>query len=180
MEPSIFKNVGEDAFIHETSIIKTPQNITLGHHVAIDVGVYISTSATIGDYVHIAPYTCVIGGKDSTLIMEDFSGLSAGCKVLCGSDDFTQGMMNPQVPIKYRSPKLTKITLKRFSCAGVNSTIMPGITFGEGAILGANSVATKDLEPWTIYAGSPAKPVKIRDKENILKYAKELGYETTN
>jgi galactoside O-acetyltransferase len=43
--------------------------------------------------------------------------------------------------------------------------------------LGANSLATKDLEPWTIYVGSPAKPVKMRDKDIVLKYAKELGYE---
>jgi dTDP-4-amino-4,6-dideoxy-D-glucose acyltransferase len=62
------------------------------------MGVYLSTSATIGDYVHIAPYSCIIGGIDSNLIMEDFSGISAGCKILCGSDDFTNGMMNPQVP----------------------------------------------------------------------------------
>ena len=54
---------------------------------------------------------------------------------------------------------------------------MPGVTLGEGAILGANSLAVKDLEPWTIYVGSPAKPVKKRDKEIILKHAKELGYE---
>jgi dTDP-4-amino-4,6-dideoxy-D-glucose acyltransferase len=54
---------------------------------------------------------------------------------------------------------------------------MPGVKLGEGAILGANSLATKDLEPWTIYVGSPAKPVKIRKKDIILEYAKKLGYE---
>ena len=53
---------------------------------------------------------------------------------------------------------------------------MPGVTLGEGAILGANSLATKDLEPWTIYVGSPARPVKARKKEVILQYAKQLGY----
>ena len=40
-----------------------------------------------------------------------------------------------------------------------------------------NIVLTKDTEPWTIYVGSPAKPVGKRDKEIILKNAKELGYE---
>ena len=54
---------------------------------------------------------------------------------------------------------------------------MPGVTFGEGAILGANSLAVKDLEPWTIYVGSPAKPVKERNKDIILSHVKELGYE---
>jgi galactoside O-acetyltransferase len=53
---------------------------------------------------------------------------------------------------------------------------MPGITLAEGSVVGSNSVLTKDTEPWTIYVGSPAKPVGKRDKEIILKNAKELGY----
>jgi galactoside O-acetyltransferase len=54
------------------------------------MGVYISTEATIGNYVHIAPYTVIIGGIMSKLVMEDFSGIAAGCKIICGSDDFTK------------------------------------------------------------------------------------------
>lgn len=177
MEELVFKKVGIDLHRDTTSRINHPGEIEVGNHVAIDIGVYISTAASIGDYVHIAPYTCVIGGKDSKLVMKDFSGISAGCKILCGSDDFTQGLMNPQVPLKYRSPKTTTITFERFTCVGVNSVVMPGITLREGSVVGSNSVLTKDTEPWTIYVGSPAKPIKIRDKKIILQYAKELGYE---
>lgn len=176
MEELIFKSVGEDLFVDPTSRIKHPEVIELGNHVAIDMGVYISTSMVIGDYVHIAPYTCVIGGKDSKLVMGNFAGISAGCKILCGSDDFTKGLMNPQVPIKYRSPKVTTITFEDYSCVGVNCVVMPGVTLAEGSVVGSNSVITKDTEPWTIYVGSPAKPVGIRDKETILKNSKELGY----
>jgi putative colanic acid biosynthesis acetyltransferase WcaF len=43
------------------------------------------------------------------------------------------------------------------------STIGPGVTVGEGAVLGLGSVATRDLEPWTIYSGAPAKPVRKRE-----------------
>jgi dTDP-4-amino-4,6-dideoxy-D-glucose acyltransferase len=53
---------------------------------------------------------------------------------------------------------------------------MPGVTLAEGSVVGSNSVLTKDTEPWTIYVGNPAKPIKIRDNETILQYAKELGY----
>lgn len=137
----------------------------------------MTTSANIGDYVHISPYSVIIGGKDSTLIMKEFSGMSARTTVLAGSDDFTNGMMNPQVPIKYRAPKLTTVTFERFSCTGVHCVVMPGVTLGEGSVIGANSVVTKDTEPWTIYIGTPARPVYFRDKTLIIKYAKELGYE---
>lgn len=177
MEELIFKKQGIDVYVDNTSRINHPRLIELGNHVAIDIGVYISTAAEIGDYVHIAPYTCIIGGKDSKLVMGDFSGISAGSKVLCGSDDFTQGLMNPQVPLKYRSPKITTTTFERFTCIGVNSVVMPGVTLKEGSVVGSNSVLTKDTEPWTIYVGSPAKPVKIRDNKLIIQYAKELGYE---
>jgi galactoside O-acetyltransferase len=51
---------------------------------------------------------------------------------------------------------------------------MPGVTLAEGSILGANSLLTKDTEPWTIYVGSPAKPVKLREKEIIINYSKKI------
>jgi putative colanic acid biosynthesis acetyltransferase WcaF len=38
----------------------------------------------------------------------------------------------------------------------------PGVVIGKGAVLGAKGVATRDLEPWTIYAGNPARPLKPR------------------
>ncbi|KKL62749.1 hypothetical protein LCGC14_2182090 [marine sediment metagenome] len=41
-----------------TSVIKH-----IGSHVSIDMGVYISTKLKIGDYVHIAPHVCIIGGE---------------------------------------------------------------------------------------------------------------------
>ena len=118
----------------------------------------------------------MIGGPESFLHMEPFSGISAGSKILCGSDDFTQGLMNPQVPIQYRAPKMTTIVFERFSCVGVNSVVMPGVRLAEGSVVGSGSVLTKDTEPWTIYVGSPAKPVKIRDKKLIIDNSKKLLY----
>jgi dTDP-4-amino-4,6-dideoxy-D-glucose acyltransferase len=168
---------GEDLFIDKTAIIKHPQALEVGNHVAIDVGVYLSTESIIGDYVHIAPYVCVIGGVKSKLVMGKFSGISAGSKIICGSDDFTKGMMNPQVPLKYKETKFTTVTIEDFACVGVNCVVMPGVTLGEGSVIGANSVVTKDTQPWTIYIGTPARAIKKRNHVDILNYAKELGYE---
>ena len=46
------------------------------------------------------------------------------------------------------------------------STVAPGIRVGEGAVLAIGSVATHDLDAWTIYAGNPAQPVKRREIKN--------------
>lgn len=48
---------------------------------------------------------------------------------------------------------------------GMRSVIMPGITIGKGAVVGANSVVTKDVPPYTIVAGQPAKIIKYIDKK---------------
>jgi acetyltransferase-like isoleucine patch superfamily enzyme len=43
-------------------------------------------------------------------------------------------------------------------------------------VIGAGAVVTKGTEPWTIYVGNPAKPIKERPKNKILEYAKNLDY----
>jgi acetyltransferase-like isoleucine patch superfamily enzyme len=117
----------------------------------------------------------MIGGKDSKVILEDFSFVASGTKIVAGSEDYTgKGLVGPTIPVDFRSLNITEVKFEKFAGCGVNCSIMPGVTFGEGAILGANSLATKDLEPWTIYVGSPAKPVRIRKKENIINYSKKV------
>jgi dTDP-4-amino-4,6-dideoxy-D-glucose acyltransferase len=173
-----FKSLGEDVFISEQALIKRPENVSIGNHVAIDNGVTISTMLEIGDYVHIAPNVTFIGGVNSKVLLKDFSFIAAGTCVVAGSEDYTgEGLVGPTIPSQFRSINFSSIQFEPFSGCGVNCSIMPGVTFGEGAILGANSLAVKDLEPWTIYVGSPARPIKKRNKETIINNAKKLGYE---
>lgn len=172
------KKKGEDVFINENCIIKRPHLCQIGSHNAIDNGVTISTELIMGDYIHIAPFVVVIGGEKSKLILEDFSFVASGTKIVCGSEDYTgEGLVGPTIPEKYRVINYSTIKFEKFAGCGVNCTIMPGVTLAEGSILGANSLLTKNTEPWTIYVGSPAKPIKKRKKDIIIKNAKELGYE---
>jgi len=169
---------GRDFYIHKDVYIKNFTTAKFGNHVAIDKGFYCTTQINVGDYVHIAPYTIIVGGSNASLIMEDFSGIAAGSKIVCASDSFSGGcLMNPQVPEKFRKVINSPVVFGRFSCVGVNSVVLPGVELAEGSVLGANSTLTKTTEPWTIYVGSPARAVKKRDKGKILEYAKELGYE---
>ncbi|MGF1908599.1 CatB-related O-acetyltransferase [Vibrio kasasachensis] len=54
------------------------------------------------------------------------------------------------------------------SWLGMRAMIMPGVTIGEGAIVAANSVVTKDVEPYSVVAGSPAKLVKYRFEPSVI------------
>ncbi|ERM57870.1 CatB-related O-acetyltransferase [Vibrio cyclitrophicus] len=51
---------------------------------------------------------------------------------------------------------------------GMRAMIMPGVTIGEGAVVAANSVVTKDVAPYCIVGGSPAKVVKYRFDESVI------------
>ena len=171
--------VGEDVFISKSAEITRPNLCSIGNHVAIDSFFYCTTKLQVGDYVHISPHVAVIGGQHTGLFVGDFCFISVGARMVCGSELFQgEGLIGPLIPDAYKDQqKLEPIYLQRFSGACANSVVMPGVTLAEGSILGANSFLKESTEPWTIYAGSPARPIKSRKKETMYVYARKLGYE---
>lgn len=173
-----FNKSGEDVFVSNNVEIKNPDLVEVGSHVAIDSGFKCTTQLEIGDYVHIAPDVTVIGGKSTKLTLKNFSFVAAGTKIVCGSEDYVYGgLVGPTIPAKYRKLIFKPVVFEKYAGVGVNCSIMAGVTLGEGSVVGAGSVVTKNTEPWTVYVGVPAKAVRLRDKETAIKYAKELGYE---
>jgi len=170
---------GIDVFLNDFVSITRPELVKIGNHVAIDFGFVCTTGLVIGDYVHISPHVSVIGGKKTLLNIEDFCFISTGSRMICGSDLFQgDGLVGPMIPDKYKDNQILKpINLKRFSGVCANSVVMSGVVMSEGSILGANSFLKESTEPWTIYAGSPARPIKKRKKEKMYSFAKEMGYE---
>ena len=59
---------------------------------------------------------------------------------------------------------------------GNNATIMPGIKVGDGAIIATNSTVTKDIEPYTIVGGNPAKPIRKRFPEEQIEVLLKLKW----
>jgi acetyltransferase-like isoleucine patch superfamily enzyme len=173
----VLKKVGEDVFISKNVEIKSPEYVEIGSHVAIDSGFKCTTRLELGDYIHIAPDVVIIGGSSTYLKLDHFSFVAAGTKIVCGSENYVEGgLVGPTIPIKYRNLIFKPVIFEKFSGVGVNCSVMPGVILAEGSVVGANSLVTKSTEPWTVYVGSPAKPIRIRDKESVLKFALELGY----
>lgn len=166
--------IDNDIRIADTSIIKHFDINMFGKHISIDDWTYISTRFKLGNYIHIAPHVSIIGGVDAYIEMDDFSGIASGCKIICASDDFHQGLLSPVVPVEYRTIINKPVVFKRFATLGVNCSVAPGVTLAEGSVVGANSFVNKDTEPWVIYGGSPAKPIGKRDKDRIMKSINNL------
>ena len=51
---------------------------------------------------------------------------------------------------------------------GTNTVLLPGTRIGEGTVVGAGSLVNRDLAPWGIYVGSPARRIRERPSEQIL------------
>lgn len=168
------KKVGVDVRISNLAVISRPELVEMGSHISIDQWVYISTKCFFGNYIHIAPSVSIIGGANATFTMEDFTNIGSGGRIVCATDDFSQGLISPVVPIEYRTVISKPVIFKRYSTLGVNCSVLPGITLAEGSIVGAGSVVIKDTEPWTIYAGCPARPIKTRNKDRIIEAGKRL------
>ena len=152
---------GDDVFISNRAEIRRPHLVSIGSHIAIDSGAYITTGAELGDYIHIGPYVTVIGGASALLRMGHFSGMAAGCRIICASEDYSGvGMIGPTIPGQFKVIKTAPVVIERFVTLGTNAVVMPGVTLGEGSVVGACSLVTRDTEPWTINAGVPAKPIR--------------------
>ena len=167
--------IGIDVRISPHASIVHPELVVIGNHVAIDAFVVITTALELGNYIHIASHCSITGGSNSKLVMKDFSGFATGCRIACASDDYKgEGLINPTIPIKYRSVVYTTVTIEKYATLGTNVVVHPGVTIGEGTVVGSCSLVTKDLEPWSIYVGIPAKRVGERRKDKILRYAELL------
>lgn len=176
---SLLKSVGNDVLISSNVEIKRPHLVSIGSHVSIDSGFYATTALELKDHIHIAPYVTVIGGESGLLKMGNFTNISVGGRIICGSDEFLgEGLVTaPGIPEKFRDTLIVKpIIFEDFVNTGANVVILPGVRLGEGSVIGACSLVTEDTEPWTIYVGTPAKPIKLRSREKMLDYARQMGY----
>jgi len=90
--------------------------------------------------------------------LEDHVHIANRCLLLCHQRDLSDYYIGDDyAKLGYHKKK---IILKKGCLIGMNSMIMPGVTVGEGAIVGAGSLVTKDVPAWTIATGRPAKVVK--------------------
>ena len=171
-------SVGSDVYIHKIVEIRNPGMIKIGSHVAIDFGFFITTGASIGDYIHIGPYVSAIGGAKAFLELESLCSVAAGVRFIClGDEHLGEGIVGALIPKEYQDKRIGgKIVVEKFAALATNVVVMPGLIVREGSVVGANSLLREDTEPWTIYAGSPARPIGKRPKEKIIGFARDMGY----
>ena len=160
-----FKHLGKHVKISDKASIYDAEKISIGDYSRIDDFCVVSGEVTIGKHVHFAVFNNVAGGSEG-IVFEDYTGLAYGCHVFSQSDDYSgRTMTNPTIPNQYKNVKKARIIIKKHAILGANSLVFPGVIIEEGCSFGAMSLITKSTNPWTIYAGAPAKPIKERSKD---------------
>lgn len=159
--------IGKNVRISRKASIYGAENIWIESNVRIDDFCILSGNIRIGNYVHIAAYSALFGGK-SGIEMKDFVSLSSRGVIYAESDDYSGAYLtNPTIPDQYRNVVGGKVVLEKHVIIGTGSSIMPALTIGEGTAVGSMSLVTKDLEEWGIYAGIPCRRIKERRKDLI-------------
>lgn len=164
-----FHSCGEGCFFGSFMTLRGAKFIDMGAHVTMGrqlvVEVYdkyqdqtFHPTIAIGDYVNIGDQshlTCING-----IIIKD--NVRMGRKVFItdnahGASDRALLDMRPNVrPLVSKGP----VVIEENVWIGEMVSIMPGVTIGRGAIIGANSIVTKDIPAYAVAAGNPAKVIK--------------------
>ena len=116
------------------------------------IGCKVGKDVFVGDSVKID------SGHSDLITIEDGVSIAGGTRLLCHQRDFSNYCVGDEyLALGY---VLKPIVLKKGCLVGMEPFVMPGVTIGEGAVIGAGSLVTKDVPAWTIATGRPAKVVK--------------------
>jgi UDP-2-acetamido-3-amino-2,3-dideoxy-glucuronate N-acetyltransferase len=121
----------------------------IGKNCKIDAFVYIEEGVSIGDNCKIRPFVFIPTG----VTVED--DVFIGPNVSFTNDKY------PKVRGEWT---LSRTVVRKRASIGANSVILPGVEIGEGSLVGAGSVVTKDVPPGMMVAGNPACVIGQRDK----------------
>ncbi|MDB3966182.1 N-acetyltransferase [Porticoccaceae bacterium] len=141
-------HIGEGSLVWVN--VQVRENAEIGKRCVLSKDVYIDCNVSIGD-------ECKIQNSVSV-----YDGVTIESKVFVGPNaSFT----NDKVPRAFNTNwEITKTMVKQGASLGANCTVICGIVIGEYAMVAAGSVVTKDVSPYTLVAGNPARVVGKIDK----------------
>ncbi len=137
-KPGDAKRVGEGCFYLDHIVWLNGEHVEMGDGVGFNYGCYVNGygGLVIGDNTIFGPYTMVHTANHEM-------------------DDITR-------PIQEQGWKAAPVSVARNCWIGMGVCILPGVEVGEGCVIGAGSVVTRDIEPFSVAVGNPAKVVKSR------------------
>ncbi len=164
---------GEDVRISRYARLYGAAHMHFGSHVRIDDFCLLSGRITLGSYIHIAAGVLLYGGE-AGIFFDDYTTASSRCALYAQSDDYSgEHMTNPTVPEAYTGVCSAPVTIGKHVILGTGSTVLPGVSIGEGCAVGAMTLLNRSTEPWGVYYGVPARRQGER-KRGLLALCRQL------
>jgi acetyltransferase-like isoleucine patch superfamily enzyme len=158
--------IGDNAILRSGTIIYC--DVVIGKKFQTGHSVLVREKTKIGDNVLLGSYSIVDGlteiGSHVSIQSSVYIPLNTviGDKVFIGPKAV---LTNDKYPLR-KKERLKGPILRRGVSVGANATLLPGIEIGEGAMIAAGAVVTKDIPPWKLAIGNPAR---IKDLPEELK-----------
>lgn len=162
-----FASVGKNVEISDRASFYGVNQIRIGNNVRIDDFCVVSAGkegVLIGNFIHIAVYTSLIGaGK---IVLEDFCNLSSRVSVYSSNDDYSgASLTNPTICDEFKNVRHAPVYIGRHVIIGSGSVVLPGVILEDGVAVGALSLITKNCDAFGVYAGNPAIKIKERKRD---------------
>jgi galactoside O-acetyltransferase len=160
-----FRAIGRGVQVSRHALFFSPDRISLGDQVRIDAFCILAAGAReirIGRNVHFSAYAAVLGRE--AVEIGDFATVSVRCTIFSSNDDYTGvAMANATIPTEYRAAVSAPVVLGEHALLGAGCIILPGVTIGESACVGALSLVKARVGAFEIVAGVPARVIGRRE-----------------
>jgi maltose O-acetyltransferase len=139
----LFRYCGKNVNIEQGANFYTGWEIEVGDHSSLGLNCMIPYDLKVGKDVMMGPYVIIVGEN------HNYSDL--------------------ELPMRLQGyTKFPPVRIEDDVWIGARVIILPGLTIGKGAIIGAGAVVTKDVPPYAICGGNPARIIKYRTAETVL------------
>jgi len=160
--------------------IRHPEHFEIGEDSIVDDFSYFSTRVRIGRCSHVASCCTVGGGAGFLFQVGDYSSVSAGVRIWCTSDDFTNDLVTilPEGVGPLKTHLITgDVVLGDYTAIGSNTVVMPDNRIPAGTVIGALSYVPPafKFEAWSVYVGAPVRYIRPRNKDNVMSQADRLN-----
>ena len=155
-----FRKIGENVIFERDVLVFHPENIEIGNNVYVGHNTilkgYYKNEMIIGDHTWIGQACFLHSGGG--LEIGKAVGIGPAVKIITS----THKEEDLAKPILFCDVEFGKVVIEDGCDIGIGSSILPGVKIGEGSIVGAGAVVTKDVKPYTVVAGVPAKILRKR------------------
>jgi len=149
-------------FVHESSYVDdgaiVGDETKIWHFCHIMKGAVIGQRCNLGQNVVVMPGTKIGDNCKIQNNVSIYEGVELEDDVFCGPSMVFTNVINPRSEVS-RKPEYMKTLVKRGVSIGANATIVCGVTLGEYAFVGAGAVVTREVKPYALVAGVPARQI---------------------